>query len=62
MFGHDSFEDKSIEDVRSFWNTRPCNIQHSDKAVGTKEYFDEVESRKYFVEPHINILKISCKI
>ncbi len=44
---------KSVEDVRRYWDARPCNIQHSRKAVGSKEYFDEVEARKYFVEPHI---------
>src|SRR5437899_1589926 len=42
-----------IDAVRSFWDARPCNIQHSPKAIGTREYFDEVEQRKYFVEPHI---------
>jgi SAM-dependent methyltransferase len=39
--------------VQDYWNRRPCNIRHSNKPVGTKEYFDEVEARKYFVEPHI---------
>ena len=34
---------------------RPCNIRHSPKPVGTREYFDEVEARKYFVEPHIPV-------
>lgn len=43
----------SLEEVRSFWNQRPCNIRHSKQEIGTKEYFDEVEVRKYFVEPHI---------
>jgi 2-polyprenyl-3-methyl-5-hydroxy-6-metoxy-1,4-benzoquinol methylase len=43
----------TIEDVVNYWNARPCNIRHSKKPVGTKEYFDEVEQRKYFVEPHI---------
>src|SRR6476646_992245 len=42
-----------IQHVRSYWNARPCNIRHSVQPVGTKEYFDEVEKRKYFVEPHI---------
>jgi 2-polyprenyl-3-methyl-5-hydroxy-6-metoxy-1,4-benzoquinol methylase len=42
-----------IERVREFWDQRPCNIRHSPKPVGTREYFDEVEARKYFVEPHI---------
>jgi len=42
-----------IESVYQFWNNRPCNINHSSKEVGTKEYFEEVTTRKYFVEPHI---------
>jgi ubiquinone/menaquinone biosynthesis C-methylase UbiE len=46
---------KTIEDVRSYWNLRPCNVRHSPKEKGTKEYFDEVEQRKYFVEPHIPV-------
>jgi 2-polyprenyl-3-methyl-5-hydroxy-6-metoxy-1,4-benzoquinol methylase len=47
-----SFE-KSIADVQRYWDARPCNIRHSTKPVGSKEYFDEVEARKYFVELHI---------
>jgi SAM-dependent methyltransferase len=43
----------SIKEVQQFWDSRPCNIRHSNLTVGTKEYFDEVEERKYFVEPHI---------
>ncbi len=39
--------------MRRYWNARPCNIRHSPKPVRTREYFDEVEARKYFVEPHI---------
>jgi ubiquinone/menaquinone biosynthesis C-methylase UbiE len=45
--------DKSIADVQRYWDARPCNIRHSTKPVGSKEYFDEVEARKYLVEPHI---------
>ncbi len=41
--------------MRRYWNARPCNIRHSPKQVGTREYFDEVEARKYFVEPHIPV-------
>jgi ubiquinone/menaquinone biosynthesis C-methylase UbiE len=48
-----SSTDKSIADVQRFWDARPCNIRHSLKPVGSREYFDEVEARKYFVEPHI---------
>src|SRR5436190_3122192 len=47
------FDAVPIDAVRDFWNARPCNIRHSPKEVGTREYFDEVERRKYFVEPHI---------
>src|SRR4051794_34437811 len=44
---------RTIADVRNYWDSRPCNIRHSPKPVGSREYFDEVEARKYFVEPHI---------
>jgi SAM-dependent methyltransferase len=47
------FANIPIDRVRDFWNALPCNIRHSTKSVGTREYFDEVERRKYFVEPHI---------
>lgn len=43
----------SLKEVQNFWNARPCNLRHSNAPVGTKQYFDEVEERKYFVEPHI---------
>jgi len=43
----------SISDVRTFWDSKPCNIGHSNSEFGSKQYFDEVEGRKYFVEPHI---------
>jgi len=63
-----------IDQVRAYWSRRPCNIRHSTKPVGTREYFDEVEARKYFVEPHIpafadfahwrgkKVLEIGCGI
>ena len=43
----------SIGTVREYWDRQPCNIRHSQAEIGSQEYFDEVESRKYFVEPHI---------
>lgn len=42
-----------IDSVKAYWNARPCNIRHSPKPIGTRDYFDEVEARKYLVEPHI---------
>jgi 2-polyprenyl-3-methyl-5-hydroxy-6-metoxy-1,4-benzoquinol methylase len=68
------FSQITVEQVRSYWDQRPCNIRHSPKPVGTREYFDEVEARKYFVEPHIprfakferwrdqRVLEIGCGI
>jgi len=43
----------SIDDVKKYWNDRPCNVRHSKKDTGTKEYFDEVEEKRYTAEPHI---------
>ena len=42
-----------IDIVKEYWNRQPCNIKHSNFPIGTLEYFNEVEKRKYFVEPHI---------
>jgi len=68
------FEAVPIERVRDFWDRRPCNIRHSPRPVGSRGYFDEVEARKYFVEPHIprfaefeewrgkRVLEIGCGI
>ena len=54
LVSHD-FSAVPIDSVKQFWNNRPCNIRHSTKPIGTREYFDEVEKRKYFVEPHIPV-------
>jgi ubiquinone/menaquinone biosynthesis C-methylase UbiE len=51
--GNATFGETSIERVRDYWNQRPCNLRHSPAPVGTLEYFDQVEARKYFVEAHI---------
>lgn len=44
---------KTVGDVQRYWDARPCNVRHSPKPIGSREYFDEVEARKYRVEPHI---------
>src|ERR1700740_1955239 len=68
------FSQITVDQVRSYWDRRPCNVRHSPKPLGTREYFDEVEARKYFVEPHIlrfaeferwrgkKVLEIGCGI
>ncbi|NJD38936.1 MAG: class I SAM-dependent methyltransferase [Geobacter sp.] len=70
----DHFSTMEIEKVQTYWNARPCNVRHSPSPVGTKQYFDEVEARKYLVEPHIplfaefekwkgkKVLEIGCGI
>lgn len=63
-----------VESVQRYWNDRPCNIRHSTAAIGSRQYFEEVEARKHFVEPHIpgfaqfetwqgrKVLEIGCGI
>ena len=69
-----SFESIPIDSVKDYWNARPCNIRHSNKEFMSKEYFDEVEEKKYYVESHIKnfaefdkykgkkVLEIGCGI
>ena len=69
-----AFDTVPIENVQAYWDARPCNIRHSTRPVGSREYFDEVEQRKYRVEPHIpgfaefprwagkKVLEIGCGI
>jgi ubiquinone/menaquinone biosynthesis C-methylase UbiE len=49
----DLFQNVPIQAVHDFWDRRPCNIRHSPREVGSRAYFDDVEARRYFVEPHI---------
>lgn len=60
--------------IRTYWNSQPCNLKHSFQPVGSKEYFEEVRNKKYHVEPHIlefadfgkwkgrRVLEIGCGI
>ncbi len=63
-----------IKVVQEYWDRQPCNLKHSRAVVGSREYFEEVEKRRYFVEPHIHsfaefekwkdkeVLEIGCGI
>ncbi|MDO8526987.1 MAG: class I SAM-dependent methyltransferase [Deltaproteobacteria bacterium] len=67
-------ETSILDEVKNYWNRRPCNVRHSTLTMGTPEYFDAVEQRRYFVEPHIadfadfsrwkgkKVLEIGCGI
>lgn len=63
-----------MEEIIAYWNKQPCNIKHSSCEIGTIEYFNQIENRKYFVESHIpafadfnkwkgkKVLEIGCGI
>jgi len=65
---------KSTEDVKKYWDERPCNASSSKKEKLSKEYFEETEIKKYITEPHIpefaefskwkgkRVLEIGCGI
>jgi SAM-dependent methyltransferase len=39
--------------VREWWNSRPCGSRVSDKEIGSKAFFEEVEQHRYTQEYHI---------
>ncbi len=63
-----------INEVREFWDRVPCNVRDSALPIGTREYFAEIERKKYLLEPHIpgfaqferwkgkKVLEIGCGI
>lgn len=63
-----------IERVRKYWDNQPCNIKHSNKKFLSRDYFNEIKKKRFFVEPHIkkfanfkkyknkNVLEIGCGI
>jgi len=65
---------REIDQVRAYWDARPCNVLHSDKPVGSSGWSHDVSIRKYFVERHIRefvdfpswknktVLEIGCGI
>jgi ubiquinone/menaquinone biosynthesis C-methylase UbiE len=65
---------RNINKVKKYWNNQPCNINHSKKKFLSKDYFNEIEKKRYFVESHIpyfanfkkyknkNVLEIGCGI
>ena len=65
---------KIKKQIQNYWDKQPCNIKHSKKKILSKEYFDEIKKKRYFVEPHIkkfanfqnyrgkNVLEVGCGI
>ena len=65
---------KIKKQIQKYWNRQPCNVKHSNKEFLSKEYFNEIKKKRYFVEPHIksfanfnkykskNVLEIGCGI
>lgn len=68
------FNNVLINEVKSYWDRKPCNVDYSVSEIGTKKYFEEIERRKYSEEPHIpkfaefekwqgkKVLEIGCGI
>ena len=60
--------------IQEYWDRQPCNSKHSQKQNNSKEYFQEIAKKRYFVERHIinfanfkkyknkNVLEIGCGI
>ena len=42
-----------LDQIREYWDARPCNVRHSPAQVGSRQFFDDVTRRRYLVEPHI---------
>ncbi len=69
-----TFAEVPVERVAAYWNAQPCNSRHSPQPPGSRAYFDEIEARRYFVQPHIprfaeferwtgkRVLEIGCGI
>jgi len=67
-------ERENINLVKKYWNNQPCNINHSKKEFLSRDYFNEIEKKRYFIESHIpkfanfkkyknkNVLEIGCGI
>jgi SAM-dependent methyltransferase len=41
------------DQVRSFWSRTPCGSWDATAPEGTREYFDQIETRRYQLEPFI---------
>jgi ubiquinone/menaquinone biosynthesis C-methylase UbiE len=66
--------EREINRVKKYWNNQPCNINHSKKEFLSRDYFNEIEKKRYFIESHIpkfanfkkyknkNVLEIGCGI
>lgn len=44
---------QKLDEVRAYWDRRPCNVRHSTRQPGTRAYVEEVAVRRYHVEPQI---------
>ncbi len=65
---------KKINSVKKYWDRQPCNVNHSKKTFLSRDYFNEVTKKRYFVERHIpkfanfkkyknkNVLELGCGI
>jgi ubiquinone/menaquinone biosynthesis C-methylase UbiE len=43
-------------EVEEFWNAKPCDSDTSDEVTYSREYFEEIEKKRYRLQPHIKDL------
>jgi len=42
------------DEVRSFWDNKPCDSELSKSAPGTRQFFEDIDADRYRHEAHIN--------
>lgn len=45
-----------IKDIELYWNQQPCNVKHSQNPIGTKQYWSDVDHRRWYIAPHLKKL------
>jgi len=45
--------DTAQERVRAYWDTRPCDSELSDRDRMSREYFLDIERKRYELQPHV---------
>jgi SAM-dependent methyltransferase len=43
----------TTDQLRRYWDRQPCNVHLSSRLAGSREWSEELETRRYWSEPHI---------
>ena len=47
------FQDETKTLVQQYWNANPCGSKFTQRSIGSREFFEEIESHRYRSEWHI---------